>query len=153
MCLIVQRLDLKLSSPPFPQTGLYRLSGSDRQVKELKEKFLRCKTVPVLSKVDDIHVITGVLKDFLRNLKEPLLTFGLNHPFMDAAGESLYALMPSVRSASGVLIGFAPCFFTFRDIWWGQQQSSHVPNHRRPAAAQQRHAGLPDHSPPEVNTY
>uniref|UniRef100_A0A674PJR7 Rac GTPase activating protein 1 n=1 Tax=Takifugu rubripes TaxID=31033 RepID=A0A674PJR7_TAKRU len=67
------------------ETGLYRLSGADRQVKELKEKFLRCKTVPVLSKVDDIHVITGVLKDFLRNLKEPLLTFSLNRPFMEAA--------------------------------------------------------------------
>lgn len=82
--------DLKLFPLP-PQTGLYRLSGADRQVKELKEKFLRCKTVPVLSKVDDIHVITGVLKDFLRNLKEPLLTFSLNHPFMEAAGVSLYS--------------------------------------------------------------
>ncbi|XP_058498577.1 rac GTPase-activating protein 1 [Solea solea] len=67
------------------ETGLYRLSGSDRTVKELKEKFLRSKNIPVLSKVDDIHAITGLLKDFLRNLKEPLLTFRLNHAFMDAA--------------------------------------------------------------------
>uniref|UniRef100_A0A671VDT9 Rac GTPase-activating protein 1 n=1 Tax=Sparus aurata TaxID=8175 RepID=A0A671VDT9_SPAAU len=67
------------------ETGLYRLSGADRTVKELKEKFLRGKTVPVLSKVDDIHAITGLLKDFLRNLKEPLLTFQLNRTFMNAA--------------------------------------------------------------------
>ncbi|XP_047239994.1 rac GTPase-activating protein 1 [Girardinichthys multiradiatus] len=67
------------------ETGLYRLSGADRTVKELKEKFLRSKTVPVLSKVDDIHAITGLLKDFLRNLKEPLLTFRLNRTFMEAA--------------------------------------------------------------------
>uniref|UniRef100_A0A8C5H0J2 Rac GTPase-activating protein 1 n=1 Tax=Gouania willdenowi TaxID=441366 RepID=A0A8C5H0J2_GOUWI len=67
------------------EAGLYRLSGSDRVVKELKEKFLRSKTVPVLSKVDDIHCVTGLLKDFLRNLKEPLLTFRLNQAFMDAA--------------------------------------------------------------------
>ncbi|XP_070824084.1 rac GTPase-activating protein 1 [Chaetodon trifascialis] len=67
------------------EAGLYRLSGADRTVKELKEKFLRGKTVPVLSKVDDIHAITGLLKDFLRNLKEPLLTFRLNRPFMEAA--------------------------------------------------------------------
>ncbi|XP_034029344.1 rac GTPase-activating protein 1 [Thalassophryne amazonica] len=67
------------------EAGLYRLSGADRTVKELKEKFLRSKTVPVLSKVDDIHAITGLLKDFLRNLKEPLLTFRLNRAFMDAA--------------------------------------------------------------------
>lgn len=67
------------------EAGLYRVSGADRTVKELKEKFLRNKTVPVLSKVDDIHAITGLLKDFLRNLKEPLLTFRLNQPFMEAA--------------------------------------------------------------------
>uniref|UniRef100_A0A6Q2Z9M0 Rac GTPase-activating protein 1 n=1 Tax=Esox lucius TaxID=8010 RepID=A0A6Q2Z9M0_ESOLU len=67
------------------ETGLYRLSGSDRTIKELKEKFLRGKTVPLLSKVDDIHCITGLLKDFLRNLKEPLLTFRLNRTFMEAA--------------------------------------------------------------------
>uniref|UniRef100_A0A672MH76 Rac GTPase-activating protein 1 n=1 Tax=Sinocyclocheilus grahami TaxID=75366 RepID=A0A672MH76_SINGR len=67
------------------ETGLYRVSGSDRVVKDLKEKFLRGKTVPLLSKVDDIHAITGLLKDFLRNLKEPLLTFRLNRAFMDAA--------------------------------------------------------------------
>ncbi|KAM9856316.1 rac GTPase-activating protein 1 [Aulostomus maculatus] len=67
------------------EAGLYRLSGADRTVKELKEKFLRSKNVPVLSKVDDIHAITGLLKDFLRNLKEPLLTFYLNRRFMEAA--------------------------------------------------------------------
>ncbi|XP_053705118.1 rac GTPase-activating protein 1 isoform X2 [Synchiropus splendidus] len=67
------------------EDGLYRRSGADRTVKELKEKFLRSKTVPVLSKVDDIHAITGLLKDFLRNLKEPLLTFRLNPAFMEAA--------------------------------------------------------------------
>uniref|UniRef100_A0A8B9H8Q1 Rac GTPase activating protein 1 n=1 Tax=Astyanax mexicanus TaxID=7994 RepID=A0A8B9H8Q1_ASTMX len=67
------------------ETGLYRLSGADRVVKDLKEKFLRGKTVPLLSKVDDIHCVTGLLKDFLRNLKEPLLTFRLNRTFMDAA--------------------------------------------------------------------
>ncbi|XP_030633705.1 rac GTPase-activating protein 1-like [Chanos chanos] len=67
------------------ETGLYRVSGADRTVKELKEKFLRGKTVPSLSQVDDIHAVTGLLKDFLRNLKEPLLTFRLNRPFMQAA--------------------------------------------------------------------
>ncbi|KAG9491810.1 hypothetical protein GDO78_000361 [Eleutherodactylus coqui] len=67
------------------ETGLYRISGCDRTVKELKEKFLRGKSVPLLSKVSDIHVVCGFLKDFLRNLKEPLLTFRLNKDFMVAA--------------------------------------------------------------------
>ncbi|XP_061203148.1 rac GTPase-activating protein 1 [Neopsephotus bourkii] len=67
------------------ETGLYRVSGCDKTVKELKEKFLRSKSVPLLSKVDDIHAICGLLKDFLRSLKEPLLTFQLNKTFMEAA--------------------------------------------------------------------
>ncbi|XP_075758184.1 rac GTPase-activating protein 1 [Pelodiscus sinensis] len=67
------------------ETGLYRISGCDRTVKELKEKFLRGKTVPLLSKVEDIHAICGLLKDFLRSLKEPILTFRLNKTFMEAA--------------------------------------------------------------------
>ena len=71
------------------QVGLYRLSGNERLVKELKEKMIRGKTLPRLNKVEDINVITGVLKDFLRNLPEPLLTFHLNKTFMEAAGELL----------------------------------------------------------------
>uniref|UniRef100_A0A8B9NUI3 Rac GTPase-activating protein 1 n=1 Tax=Apteryx owenii TaxID=8824 RepID=A0A8B9NUI3_APTOW len=67
------------------EMGLYRVSGCDKTVKELKEKFLRAKNVPLLSKVDDIHAICGLLKDFLRSLKEPLLTFRLNKTFMEAA--------------------------------------------------------------------
>ncbi|KFV74246.1 Rac GTPase-activating protein 1 [Struthio camelus australis] len=67
------------------EMGLYRISGCDKTVKELKEKFLRAKNVPLLSKVDDIHAICGLLKDFLRSLKEPLLTFRLNKTFMEAA--------------------------------------------------------------------
>uniref|UniRef100_A0A8C4ZZG4 Rac GTPase activating protein 1 n=1 Tax=Gadus morhua TaxID=8049 RepID=A0A8C4ZZG4_GADMO len=67
------------------ETGLYRLSGAERTVRDLKDKFLRSRTVPLLSKVEDIHAITGLLKDFLRNLKEPLLTFRLNRAFMEAA--------------------------------------------------------------------
>ncbi|KAM6394903.1 rac GTPase-activating protein 1 [Rhynochetos jubatus] len=67
------------------ETGLYRISGCDKTVRELKDKFLRAKNIPLLSKVDDIHAICGLLKDFLRSLKEPLLTFRLNKTFMEAA--------------------------------------------------------------------
>nr|XP_061814341.1 rac GTPase-activating protein 1-like [Nerophis lumbriciformis] len=67
------------------ELGLYRISGQERQVKALKEKLIRGKTLPELNKVEDINVITGVLKDFLRNLPEPILTFRLNKIFMEAA--------------------------------------------------------------------
>lgn len=74
------------------QVGLYRVSGHERMVKELKEKLIRGKTLPPLNKIEDINVITGVLKDFLRNLPEPLLTFRFNKAFMEAAGEFLRPL-------------------------------------------------------------
>ncbi|XP_054883568.1 rac GTPase-activating protein 1-like [Poeciliopsis prolifica] len=83
------------------EVGLYRISGHERQVKELKEKLIRGKTLPSLNKVEDINVITGVLKDFLRNLPEPLLTFRLNKVFMEAAeiqddGNSLALLYQTI---------------------------------------------------------
>ncbi|KAL9822803.1 rac GTPase-activating protein 1 isoform 1-T3 [Geothlypis trichas] len=67
------------------ETGIYRVPGCDKTVRELKEKFPQSKGVPLLSKVDDIHAICGLLKYFLRSLKEPLLTFRLNKAFMEAA--------------------------------------------------------------------
>ncbi|KAK5934320.1 hypothetical protein CgunFtcFv8_014728 [Champsocephalus gunnari] len=83
------------------EVGLYRISGQERHVKELKEKLIRGKTLPPLHKVEDINVITGVLKDFLRNLPEPLLTFHLNKVFMEAAeiqddGNSLAMLFHAI---------------------------------------------------------
>jgi len=48
---------------------------------------LKCKGNPHLEKVDDVNVICGTLKDFLRGLKEPLLTYHLHVPFTAAAGK------------------------------------------------------------------
>jgi len=40
--------------------------------------------------VDDIHVICGCLKDFLRTLKEPLVTRALWKSFVEASGQHLH---------------------------------------------------------------
>jgi len=40
--------------------------------------------------VDDIHVICGCLKDFLRGLKEPLVTHQLWRSFADASGQNFH---------------------------------------------------------------
>ncbi|BFZ01041.1 hypothetical protein BsWGS_04081 [Bradybaena similaris] len=66
------------------EVGIYRVPGSDKEIKELKEKFLKGR-YPHLSSIHDIHVVCGCLKDFLRNLKEPLVTFGLWSRFVEAA--------------------------------------------------------------------
>ncbi|XP_068224481.1 rac GTPase-activating protein 1-like isoform X2 [Palaemon carinicauda] len=66
------------------EVGIYRVSGSEKEVKELKEKFLRGKGLPNLSKFD-IHAVCGTLKIFLRSLKEPLVTHLLWNDFVSAA--------------------------------------------------------------------
>lgn len=51
------------------------VSSVESQVKDLKEKILKSRTgLFDLSHYQDIHLICGVVKDFLRSLSEPLLT-------------------------------------------------------------------------------
>ncbi|XP_039753641.1 rac GTPase-activating protein 1-like [Pararge aegeria] len=66
------------------EKGIYRLCAVDKEVKRLKERFLRGCGSPQLS-TEDIHVICGCIKDFLRSLREPLVTHALWGDFMHAA--------------------------------------------------------------------
>ena len=65
--------------------------SSDKKVKEVKEVILRAKGNPDLASVADVNVLCGVLKDFLRKLRQPLLTFRMHKVFIDAAGEWMVA--------------------------------------------------------------
>ncbi|TNN35276.1 Rac GTPase-activating protein 1 [Liparis tanakae] len=87
------------------EVGLYRVSGQERVVKALKEKLLRGKSVPPLHAVEDIHAVAGALKDFLRNLPEPLLTFRLHAAFTQAAGESAPSGGAAARRRGGARRG------------------------------------------------
>ncbi|CAM4532816.1 unnamed protein product [Lepidochelys kempii] len=56
------------------ETGLYRVPGAEPLVREWRQKLLRAKgALPSLGRVGDVHVVCGVLKDFLRGLEERLL--------------------------------------------------------------------------------
>lgn len=66
------------------EVGLYRISGSDRDVKALKEKFLRNNGIPSLVDID-VHVLCGCVKDFLRSLRERLIPLALWSTFSNAA--------------------------------------------------------------------
>ncbi|XP_066583719.1 rac GTPase-activating protein 1 [Prorops nasuta] len=65
------------------EQGLYRVNGGTTEVKALKEKFLKGKGAPNLSDID-IPTICSTLKDFLRSLREPLITVGLWGDFVQA---------------------------------------------------------------------
>ncbi|XP_026878277.2 rac GTPase-activating protein 1 [Electrophorus electricus] len=67
------------------ERGVYRVPGGERQVKELRERYVSGRGPLMLHKVDEVHVVCGLLKDFLRKLKEPLVTFKLHRSFMEAA--------------------------------------------------------------------
>ncbi|XP_073956988.1 rac GTPase activating protein tumbleweed [Choristoneura fumiferana] len=66
------------------ERGLYRISAVEKDVKRLKERFLRGCGSPQLSN-EDIHVLCGCIKDFLRSLREPLVSNALWADFMEAA--------------------------------------------------------------------
>lgn len=62
------------------------MPGGERLVKELREKYMCGKGTLILHKVEEVHAVCGLLKDFLRKLKEPLITFKLHRTFMEASG-------------------------------------------------------------------
>ena len=66
------------------EVGLYRISGSNRDVKALKEKFLRNNGIPNLQELD-IHILCGCIKDFLNSLREPLIPVAMWATFSNAA--------------------------------------------------------------------
>ncbi|ELU10445.1 hypothetical protein CAPTEDRAFT_161236 [Capitella teleta] len=75
----------EVESRGLSEVGIYRVPGSEREVKQLKEKFLNSRGTPNLGQILDIHVVCGCLKDFLRDLKEPLVTYELWNDFVNAA--------------------------------------------------------------------
>lgn len=65
------------------EAGLYRVSGGEQEVQELRAQFQRGKGIPNLSKVD-IHVVCSVLREFLSSLTETLITKSLWDVFAKA---------------------------------------------------------------------
>lgn len=55
--------------------GIFRRSGNHSEIIALKERVNRGEDVDL--KDVNVHVIAGLLKSFLRDLQEPLLTFEL----------------------------------------------------------------------------
>ncbi|NXJ47190.1 SYDE2 protein, partial [Spizaetus tyrannus] len=84
--LLMQKCILEIEKRGCQVVGLYRLCGSAAVKKELREAFERdSKAVSLCeSQYPDINVITGVLKDYLRELPSPLITKQLYEAVLDA---------------------------------------------------------------------
>lgn len=66
--------------------GLFRISASLNDVKALKTAYQSASSVSPILPPDEPHLIANVLKAYLRELAEPLLTFELYDVFIAANG-------------------------------------------------------------------
>lgn len=83
--LLIQKCIMEIEKRGCQVVGLYRLCGSAAVKKELREAFERDSKAVTLSESQypDINVITGVLKDYLRELPSPLITKQLYEAVVD----------------------------------------------------------------------
>ncbi|XP_017294690.1 rho GTPase-activating protein SYDE1 isoform X2 [Kryptolebias marmoratus] len=74
--LLIQKSVAEIEQRGLKVVGLYRLCGSAAVKKELRDWFDRNSSGVCLSEdlYPDINVITGILKDYLRELPSPLIT-------------------------------------------------------------------------------
>ncbi|XP_027027036.2 rho GTPase-activating protein SYDE2 [Tachysurus fulvidraco] len=84
--LIIEKCIGEIERRGCQVVGLYRLCGSAAVKKELREAFEKDSHAVELSesKYPDINVITGVLKDYLRELPHPLISKPLYEAVLDA---------------------------------------------------------------------
>ncbi|XP_075413912.1 rho GTPase-activating protein SYDE2 isoform X2 [Tenrec ecaudatus] len=88
--LLIQKCIVEIEKRGCQVVGLYRLCGSAAVKKELREAFERdSKAVGLCeSRYPDINVITGVLKDYLRELPSPLITKQLYEAVLNATAKN-----------------------------------------------------------------
>ncbi|CAG5114802.1 unnamed protein product, partial [Candidula unifasciata] len=79
--LVCERLMSTLENTGIYVEGIYRKPGSAPKIKELKAA-LEADVEAVVLENYHVHVLASVLKLFLRNLPEPLLTFDLYDDFL-----------------------------------------------------------------------
>ena len=89
--LIVRKCVDEIEKRGLLAVGLYRISGNARRKRQLKAQFDEDSTAVDLSQDNypDINVIAGILKDYLRELPEPLITESLSKLLINAAKEQV----------------------------------------------------------------
>ncbi|KAJ1978194.1 hypothetical protein H4R35_002000 [Dimargaris xerosporica] len=95
----------EIESRGLEEVGIYRVPGSVAGINRLKEELNRGHWDVDLSSdpYQDINVVAGIVKQFLRELPEPLLTFQLYDGFVNAAlvddyNERLWAIKDLVQA-------------------------------------------------------
>lgn len=76
--------------------GIYRISGVKSKIQLLKDCYN--KGIPVFLEEHEPNIVASLLKQFLRELPEPVLTIGLMQKFEEAS--SMYNKPPLIRTLS-----------------------------------------------------
>lgn len=89
--LIVRKCVEEIERRGMTSQGLYRISGNARRKKQLHAQFDEDSTTVDLSEENypDVNVIAGILKDYLRELPEPLITESLSKILIKAAKDKV----------------------------------------------------------------
>ncbi|XP_064293238.1 rho GTPase-activating protein SYDE1 [Phalacrocorax carbo] len=103
--LLIQKCVTEIEKRGLKVVGLYRLCGSAAVKKELRDAFERDSAAVTLSEqlYPDINVITGILKDYLRELPTPLITPTLYHVVLEAMAKRPPRTPPGERDAVTLL--------------------------------------------------
>ncbi|XP_010567190.1 PREDICTED: rho GTPase-activating protein SYDE1 [Haliaeetus leucocephalus] len=103
--LLIQKCVAEIEKRGLKVVGLYRLCGSAAVKKELRDAFERDSAAVTLSEqlYPDINVITGILKDYLRELPTPLITPTLYHVVLEAMAKRPLRTPPGERDAVTLL--------------------------------------------------
>ncbi|XP_032067344.1 rho GTPase-activating protein SYDE1 isoform X2 [Thamnophis elegans] len=106
--LLIQKCVTQIEKRGLKVVGLYRLCGSAAVKKELRDAFERDSAAVVLSEdlYPDINVITGILKDYLRELPTPLITDLLYQVVLEAMSNRTVGL--EVKEATTALLNCLP---------------------------------------------
>lgn len=81
----IEQLITKIEMHGLYTEGLYRKSGVNSKIKELKAKMSEASNGELNYEQYNIHVLANVLKSFLREMPEPLLTFDRYDDFLRAS--------------------------------------------------------------------
>lgn len=88
--LIIQKCIFEIDRRGLRHVGLYRVNGSSKKKRALRTSFETNSRTAMLSEehVPDVNVIVGLLKEYLRELPEPLLTHALYSRLIEAVKPS-----------------------------------------------------------------
>lgn len=98
--------------------GIYRKSGGNSQIQQIKEGFERTNDYDISDPDLDINAVTSTLKQYFRKLPSPLITYEVYDKLLDAASliidepqrcvalmrAALYELPPRHRDCLEVLV-------------------------------------------------